>query len=136
MMKWVAAIPLAFMLALPATASDAEHHHDHPAPEKLGAVTFATSCNPAVKPAFDKALALLHSFAYTLSEQAFRDVSARDPGCAMAHWGMAMTHYHDLWEPPSGDDLRQGAQQIGMAARVPAGSRLERQFIDALELYY
>lgn len=136
MIKWVAVIPLAFMLAVPAAASDAEHHHDHPAPEKLGAVTFATSCSPAVKPAFDRALALLHSFAYTLSEQAFRDVSARDPGCAMAHWGMAMTHYHQLWEPPSGDDLREGAAQIGIAARVPAGSRLERQFIDALALYY
>jgi tetratricopeptide (TPR) repeat protein len=135
-MKWVAAVPLALIIAVPAIAADAEHHHDHPAPERLGAVTFATSCNPAVKPAFDRALALLHSFAYTVSEQAFHDVSARDPGCAMAHWGMAMTHYHQLWEAPSGDELREGAAQIGTAADIPRGSRRERQFIDALELYY
>lgn len=136
MMKWVAAVPLAFMLAVPATAEDTEHHHSHPAPEKLGAVTFATSCNPTVKPAFDRALALLHSFAYTVSEQAFRDVSTRDPDCAMAHWGMAMTHYHQLWEPPSGNELREGAAQIKRATDIPGGSGRERQFIDALAQYY
>lgn len=136
MIKWVAAVSLAIVLAVPAIAEDVEHHHAHPAPEKLGAVTFATSCDPAVKPAFDRALALLHSFAYTVSEQAFRDVSARDPGCAMAHWGMAMTHYHQLWDPPSGEELREGAAQIRLAAGTPEASRRERQYIDALELYY
>jgi hypothetical protein len=113
-----------------------EHHHDHPAPERLGAVNFVTSCKPEVKRAFNRAVALLHSFAYTVSEQAFRDVSAKDPGCAMAHWGMAMTHYHQLWEPPSNEELREGAAQIGLAAdRAGAPSR-ERQFIAALEQYY
>jgi tetratricopeptide (TPR) repeat protein len=116
-------------------ASDDEHH-SHPAAEHLGTLTFATSCTLAVKPAFERAIALLHSFAYTASEQAFHDVADRDPGCAMAHWGMAMTHFHQLWEPPAGEELRQGADQIRQAIDLRAGSRRERQFIAALDIYY
>jgi tetratricopeptide (TPR) repeat protein len=113
-----------------------DEHHSHPAPEKLGSVSFATSCASTVKPAFERALALLHSFAYSASEQAFHDVTLRDPGCAIAHWGMAMTHFHQLWEPPSGDELRAGAEQIRKAVDTRAGSLRERQFIEALATYY
>ena len=117
--------------AIPAAA------HDHPVPEKLGAVVFATSCAPAVKESFNRAVALLHSFAYSAAEDAFRDVAMRDSQCAMAWWGMAMTHYHQLWEPPSeGDDLSRGAAEIRAAANMTSASRRERQFIAALEYYY
>ena len=75
MIKWLVAAPLAALLAMSASAANDEQHHAHPAPEKLGEVKFATACAVAVKPAFDRALALLHSFAYSLSEQAFRAVS-------------------------------------------------------------
>ena len=47
----------------------------------------------------------------------------------MAHWGMAMTHYHQLWEPPSNEELSEGAAQIGMAAHSAEASSRERQFI-------
>src|SRR5690349_4800712 len=85
------------MSSAPATGALA---HDHPVPEKLGAVTFPTSCDPSVQAHFNRAIALLHSFAYSASEEAFRDVARRDTHCAMAWWGIAMTHYHQLWEPP------------------------------------
>ena len=136
MNKWIGAAALAFVLAAPAIAQDMEYHHDHPAPEKLGAVSFVTSCAPAVQPAFNRALALLHSFAYRVSEEAFRDVAVSDASCAMAHWGMAMTYYHQLWEPPSGDELREGAAQIKIATETPGTSPRERQYIGALEQYY
>jgi len=80
--------------------SAAQEKHDHPAPEKLGTVSFPTSCQPRVQHEFDRAIALLHSFAYRLAEEAFRSVAAQDPHCAIAHWGIAMTHFHPLWEPP------------------------------------
>jgi tetratricopeptide (TPR) repeat protein len=118
-----------------ASAQDMEHH-DHPAPERLGAVSFPTSCSPAVKPAFDRAMALLHSFAYALADAAFADVAARDPACAMAHWGMAMTHYHQLWDPPTGEELRQGAAQVHLAETTGRVTPRERQFIKALARYY
>src|ERR1700730_16658671 len=113
-----------------------EEQHSHPAPEKLGTVTFPTSCRAAVKPAFERALALLHSFAYAASAQAFRDVARRDPGCAIAHWGIAMSLFHQLWEPPSGEGLREGAEQVRRAVEMRAGSLRERQFIEALDTYY
>lgn len=135
MMNQVAAVILAMAFAGSVHAGDDEHH-SHPAPEKLGTVTFPTSCAPALKPAFDRALALLHSFAYSASEQEFRDVAGHDPGCAIAHWGIAMSLFHQLWEPPSGADLREGAEQVRKAMEIRAGSPRERQFIEALDTYY
>lgn len=135
MMKRVAAAVLAMTFGGSVHAADDEHH-SHPAPERLGTVTFPTSCQAAVKPAFVRALALLHSFAYDASEQAFRDVAGRDPGCAIAHWGIAMSLFHQLWEPPAGEELREGAKQVRRAVEIRAGSLRERQFIEALDTYY
>lgn len=135
MSKRLTATFLALSIAGPLSAADAEHA-SHPAPEKLGVVTFATSCAPAVQAGFERGLALLHSFTYSLSEQAFRDVVARDGDCAIAYWGLAMTHYHQLWEIPSGDELREGAEQIRKAAGARSASARERGFIDALATYY
>src|ERR1017187_8067237 len=130
MMKRVAAAVLAMTFGGSVHAADDEHH-SHPAPERLGTVTFPTSCQAAVKPAFVRALALLHSFAYDASEQAFRDVAGRDPGCAIA-----MSLFHQLWEPPAGEELREGAKQVRRALEIRAGSLRERQFIEALNTYY
>ena len=70
------------------------------APEKLGKVSFPISCAPAVQEQFDRGVALLHSFAYTPPKMHFRAWRNMDPQCAMAHWGIAMTYFHQLWEPP------------------------------------
>ncbi len=110
--------------------------HDHPVPEKLGTVSFPTSCSPSVQPKFERAVALLHSFAYGASERAFREVAAADPKCAMAHWGIAMTFYHQLWEPwitPA--DLARGSEELATAARL-GGSPRERQYVAALTTYF
>ena len=130
----ITTIALVLMLAAPAAAQ--EDHHNHPAPQRLGAVHFATTCAPAVGAAFDRAVALLHSFAYAVADQGFTDVAARDPTCAMAHWGRAMTHYHQLWDPPGGAELAAGAAQIGKASAPAAGTPRERAFIAALGAYY
>src|SRR5271165_5858475 len=78
----------------------AQETHSHSAPEKLGKVSFPISCLPIVQQQFDRGVALLHSFAYTPAENAFQGVAELDPQCAMAHWGIAMTYYHPLWDPP------------------------------------
>jgi hypothetical protein len=134
MARCITAMAMVMVLAAPAAAQ--EEHHNHPAPERLGAVHFTTNCAPAVGPAFDRAIALLHSFAYDAADQGFADVAVRDPACAMAHWGRAMTHYHQLWDPPAGAELRAGAAEIGMAAALAAGTPRERALIAALGLYY
>lgn len=129
-----AAMAVVMVLAAPAAAR--EEHHDHPAPERLGIVHFANSCAPGVGADFDRAVALLHSFAYAAADHAFADVAARDPACAMAHWGRAMTHYHQLWDPPAGTDLAAGAAEVGKAAFPAPGTPRERALVAALEAYY
>jgi tetratricopeptide (TPR) repeat protein len=114
----------------------AAQEHEHPVPEKLGTVKFAISCSASVQPAFERAVALLHSFAYSAAEQAFRDVIAKDPNCAMAHWGVAMTYFHQLWEPyVAPADVARGQAEIDRAKHL-GGAERERGFIDALNIIY
>jgi tetratricopeptide (TPR) repeat protein len=85
--------------------------------ERLGTVRFPTSCAPAVAPRFDRAVALLHSFEFGASTRAFEAVLAVDPGCAMAHWGIALGR----WGNPMAAGRRPAAQlELGRAAAAEA----------------
>jgi tetratricopeptide (TPR) repeat protein len=115
----------------------AQEMHSHSAPEKLGAVSFPISCLASVQDEFNRGVALLHSFAYSAAESAFRTVAEHDPQCAMAHWGVAMTHFHQLWEPrlsPSTIPIAQ--KEMERAEAIGTSSERERKFINALALIY
>ena len=128
-------IPLSLFLV--SCFSTAQETHSHSAPEKLGRVSFPVSCSPKVQAQFDRAVALLHSFAYTDAEDTFHSVAEVDPKCAMAHWGMAMTYYHQLWGPPLVPGTIAIAQkEIQTAKQIGAGTERERRFIFALGLIY
>jgi tetratricopeptide (TPR) repeat protein len=115
----------------------APQEHEHVAPEKLGSVSFPTSCEPRTQQVFNRAVALLHSFAYKPAEEGFRSVAEQDPGCAIAHWGMAMTHFHQLWQPPLPPaELAVAQKEIAQAATLPEASERERGFIHALSLVF
>ena len=123
------------LLVLPSVAAQEEHSHS--APEKLGRVSFPNSCAAAVQEQFDRGVALLHSFAYSAAEKAFQGVAEGDPQCAMAHWGAAMSYFHQLWEPAIAPAiLSTGQREIERAQQMGAGSERERQFIHALGLVY
>jgi hypothetical protein len=127
------------VLAILATAAGAagQSQHQHATPEKLGKVSFATSCKTSVQERFERAVALLHSFAYSAAEQQFAEVSKADPDCAMAHWGAAMSYYHQLWEPRiAAKDLARGAEEIRKAEGPRNVSGREAEFIRALEGFY
>src|SRR5438874_12379097 len=110
--------------------------HEHPVPEKLGTVQFPTSCSSKDEKSFERAVALLHSFAYSAAEKAFADVAKADPKCAMANWGIAMTYFHPLWPPPLAEaDVVRDQAEIERAAQL-GGSEREREFIEALKLIY
>jgi tetratricopeptide (TPR) repeat protein len=114
----------------------AAQEHEHPAPEKLGAVNFPNSCSTSVQKQFERGVALLHSFAYSAAEKAFRDAAEADPNCAMAHWGAAMTYVHQLWEPQLAErDVARGQLEMERARQI-GGSERERGFIEALNLIY
>ena len=111
--------------------------HDHAVPENLGVVSFGTSCKPRVQKDFERSVALLHSFAYSAAEASFRQVLERDPNCAIAHWGVAMTYFHQLWDPPVRQDtIPQGREEIRRAQEIGGGTDRERGFIHALALFY
>src|SRR5437763_6761682 len=113
----------------------AQETHSHGMPEKLGEVSFPVSCNSAVQQHFNRAVALLHSFAYAPAETAFRGVAKQDPQCAIAHWGIAMTHFHQLWEPPLPDsEIPEAKNEIKQARRLGSGSERERKLIAALSV--
>jgi hypothetical protein len=105
----------------------------HSAPETLGRIAFPTTCKPAVQKEFERAVALLHSFAYSAAEASFNAVIANDPQCAIAHWGIAMSNFHQLWNPPlTADSFRIGRQEVLRAQEITSRSERERGFIEAL----
>ena len=117
--------------------SHAQHgDHRHDSSEKLGDVTFVVSCAPQVQTHFNHAVAWLHSFEYDEAEKAFQEVAARDPKCAMAYWGVAMSNYHPLWAAPTTEELQRGWSAIEKAKSVSAQTQRERDYINALEIFY
>ena len=126
----VASVVCAASLPLPA-------QHDHPAPEKLGSVGFSNTCAANVQSQFNRSVALLHSFAYADAEKSFREVLDLDPTCAMARWGIAMSYYHQLWEPPlNATSYAKGAAELAQVAKAQPRSERESGFIAALNCVY
>jgi len=127
--------PISFCFLLLLAPACGQKSHDHGVPEKLGAVSFPVSCAPAVQQQFNRGVALLHSFAYSAALEAFRQLATADPTCAMAHWGVAMTYYHQLWDPPLPPQTIPEAQhEILLAQNCQVCSPRERQFVAALEI--
>ena len=116
------------------------HHHDDASAEKLGEVHFPVSCKAGVKAPFERGIALLHSFGYTEAEDQFRTIAADDPACAMAHWGIAMSQYHELWGRPDEAAAKTGAEQMAkareLAAKSPVPTARELAYIHALDGFY
>ena len=133
-MRALTLLSICVLFLLPVWAD--EGHHHEVSEQEIGSVHFATSCDKQEQ-AFNRAVALLHSFQYEQTRQAFEEILARDPNCAMANWGIAMSHYHGLWD--SGDinagraALRQ-AQQV--AASSPRTTPREKAYIEALAEIY
>jgi Tfp pilus assembly protein PilF len=105
-------------------------------PVHLGKVNFPTSCDPAVQTQIETGVALLHSFQYSESEQAFTEAADHDPQCAMAHWGKAMARYHQLWDFPQDETLQEGLKDIQQAQKISAPSQRERGYIAAAAAFY
>ena len=98
-----------------------------------GTVHFPTSCAPGVQASFQRAVAILHSFGYEKARAAFEDVGKKDPNCAMAWWGVAMTQYHGLWEqiwPAEGKAAIDKARAVAQANAKT--SAREKAYIEAL----
>ena len=103
---------------------------------KVGSVHFPTTCDPAVQKEFERGLALLHSFFYDEARRVFTSVAEKDPQCAMAQWGIAMTYWHPLWTPPDSTELAAGRAAAGRALAATKQDEREKGYIKAIQAYY
>jgi hypothetical protein len=113
-----------------------EHMHHHEAGEQLGKVSFPISCAPASQPAFNRSVALMHSFQYEEAEAQFKEIVKSDPSCAMAHWGIAFSQFHQIWERPQPSTLKLGHEEMLTAQKGGAKTAREREYIAALAVFY
>jgi tetratricopeptide (TPR) repeat protein len=107
-----------------------------PANKSFGVVNFEMDCNEKVQKDFNIAMELLHSFEYSEAEKQFAKVIAQSPDCAMAYWGVAMSTFHPLWEPPSEGDLIKGSKAISIAKSIKNKSAKTDGYINAVAAYY
>ncbi len=133
--------PRSFFLIVFATSLAVRHVECATVPEPgdlraAGKVQFPVSCAPDAQSEFARGVALLHSFFYEEARRVFTSVAERDPKCAMAQWGIAMTWWHPIWTPPTPDEMSAGKAAIEKAMAMEAGTDRERGFIKALNVYY
>ena len=120
MLRTFASAALASIVLAPLPAAGQHQHaapHQHAAAghEQLGTVDFATSCTAAARPDFNRAVALLHSFEFGDAIKGFTAALAKDPSCAMAEWGIAMSRW--------GNPFNLAQRAAGPAEGGPGGRR-------------
>src|SRR5580704_4092600 len=111
-----------FLCAFAAFADDDQdkehHHHEDLTEAQLGTVTFPVSCAASVQKPFARGVALLHSFWYEEAEKEFLDIAKDHPQCAMAHWGVAMSLWHQLWNEPDAKVIARGQLEVETALQI------------------
>jgi tetratricopeptide (TPR) repeat protein len=113
----------------------AAHAAGQPA-ERLGTVSFEVSCASAEQVSFSRGVALLHDFWYQEAQRQFEEIAKADPSCAMAHWGVAMSLFHQIWDRPDEATVARGWREMQAAQAHPAKSARERGYVAALRGFY
>jgi tetratricopeptide (TPR) repeat protein len=107
-----------------------------PSEGNFGSVDFLVTASDAVKKDFNTAVAMLHSFEYEEAEKAFGSIIEKDPSCAMAYWGVAMSNFHPLWSAPLEDELKKGAKAVAIARSIKGKTSRESEYIEAIAQVY
>ena len=127
------ALTAALGIAQTPAAPPLQHPHESGRPpEQLGTVAFDNSCDPALRPDVNRAVALLHSFWFGASAAAFTAVAEKDPSCGIAWWGVAMSRWGNPFAPGRPvASIQQGRDAIAKARAAGAKTERERDVIDA-----
>ena len=104
--------------------------------DHLGTVSFSVSCSAQVQKPFNRGVALLHDFWYAEARPQFERIAKSDPACAMAHWGIAMSVFHQIWDRPGDQAMKLGWDEIRKAQALPAKTAREQDYIAALAVFY
>jgi tetratricopeptide (TPR) repeat protein len=112
-------------------------HHEDLNENQLGTVHFPVSCAAAVQKPFERGVALLHSFWYEEAEKEFLQIAKDDPHCAMAHWGVAMSLWHQLWNEPDAKVIQRGRDEVTTAVKLANKSTpREKAYVSAIGPFY
>ncbi len=122
------------VFSLPVLAFAQHEQHAAGSPDQVGSahVNFDTSCAPALKADVNRAVALLHSFWFAEAIAAFNGVLAKDPSCAIAYWGIALSQ----WGNPfaglrAAQQIEGGRAAIQQAQKTGTPTPRERAYINA-----
>jgi hypothetical protein len=115
------------------TKHEVSQHAGHPP----GTVNFPVTCTEQAQVEFNRAVALLHHMTYPQAREAFEQITATDPRCAMAQWGIAMTLFQPLWPTRPGVEERQrGWEAVQKAKALELPTERERLFVAAAEAFF
>jgi tetratricopeptide (TPR) repeat protein len=106
------------------------------AQDRLGTVSFAVSCSASAQAGFNRGVALLHDFWYEEAKPQFERILKTDPGCSMAHWGVAMSVFHQIWDRPDEAAKAIGRRELEAATAHPPKTAREREYTAALADFY
>ena len=131
-------IPMGILgLLLSAGTAVGQQHEHGSAYKEVGKVHFPVSCSPAAQEEFDHAVALLHSFFWPETIKAFTAVTATDPTCTMAYWGIAISQRpNPLIGAPAIAAQKMGWEAVEKAKTIPAKTQREADYIGAMEVLY
>jgi hypothetical protein len=135
-MKRVALVFAVLLLFSFGAMADEGHHHEDLTTDQLGTVHFPVSCASTVQKPFERGVALLHSFWYEEAEKEFQQIAEDDPQCAMAHWGIGMSIWHQLWNQPDAATVKRGQTEVKKAESLRPRTDRERDYIAAMDKFY
>ena len=127
-------LTLTLTLASPQATTGQTQQHQH---DQLGVVSFPTSCRPDVQADFERGVAMLHSYWFNYAGKVFQSVLERDPGCAIAYWGIALDLLgNTLAAPPSREAAQAAWAALEKARGIAAKTERERAWIEAARTYF
>ena len=129
---------IAAILLVSAAPRSMAQEHEHGAGEKLGSVSFATSCTPAVQKEFNRAVALLHSFQFSRAIEGFNAVLAEDASCGIAYWGISLSDWGNPFASGMKDkgQLQLGRESAARGKKVGSKTERERAYVAAVGKLY
>src|SRR3954470_14534345 len=105
--------------------------------EKLGKLSFPTSCDPKVQAEFERGVAMIHSYWFLIARRTFEGVLRQDPNCAIAYWGVAIDLLNNVFvAPPSRADAEAAWAALKKARAIGPKTPRERDWVEALSSYY
>ncbi len=131
--------PLAMLLAgLQTLAAGSQDDLPGPLFEGLGDIQHpVTTQSKLAQRYFNQGLTLTYAFNHKEAIRAFRAAASVDPGCAMAHWGVALAFGPHVNKPMAPEENQQAWEALQRAiAAKPGASSKEQAYIDALSRRY